>query len=85
MFLIYRQYLFELEITKVEEKDDVLYVHDGLYNRGDRHGADLIKEFPLELVKNDEQKRMLLAHMSCSDVVLMQELIYYLLGGKIGI
>ena len=78
-FLGYREKAFDLKIIKVEKKGEDLYVYEGPYGL-----AELLLPFPIDKIDNDEDKKMLLAWYSCSDVVgYMHKLVKDLLHGII--
>ena len=63
-FLIYREKVFEKLFTKVHEKDGILYLTEGQYDKD-----DVLIPFPEELVKNRRDREAVLTHLTCMDAL----------------
>ncbi|MCJ1392212.1 hypothetical protein MMC18_005079 [Xylographa bjoerkii] len=63
-FLLYREVVFDKLFTKIEEKNGLLLLTEGLYARG-----DIFVPFPETLVKTKLDRQAILTHLTCTDVL----------------
>lgn len=63
-FFIFREKTFDKLIIKVEEKNDMLLLTEGFYDKD-----EVFVPFPGELVKNEKDRQAVLTHLSCTDAL----------------
>lgn len=77
--------MFDENIVKIEKRAGEMYLHEGEYDPIQKECTviDLLHQFPTALVSNDNDKKAILTHLSCSDAVgYMHDLVRYILQGS---
>jgi hypothetical protein len=83
IFYKYRELMFDRYIVRKETKGNTTFLYEGCYPTIITE-LDILIPFPHQLVTTDEEKKALLAHLSCTDaVVFMSDMVKYFLKGWI--
>lgn len=78
MFYVYRENVFDIEISKIETQDGKTLIWEGKYQRG-----QIMAKYPKDLVKDESTKQVVLTYLTCSDAVhLMEKITRTCLQGK---
>ncbi len=76
VFYKFRERVFDKLIVKVERKEDVTYLYEGLYK-------STLLPFPSELFPNEQERNAALVDLSCDDSVgYMREILETMLEGN---
>jgi hypothetical protein len=68
VFYLYREKLFDKLIDRIEHRDGKMYIHEGRYSQLLTE-YDRLVPFPTSLCQDSQDKKALLAHISCDDAV----------------
>lgn len=73
IFYLYREKTFDKRITKVEEKDGIIFVHElnPFDGKDTINELDLLQQFPSDLA--EDHRKAILANMACTDTLLWMQ------------